>query len=220
MQCRRGKGWAMRVAMGWTMAAVLAPSAQAAPVSGSSDKPSAHRPTQRAQAVAPEDTSNFCDAHHIRAGWQIGFAMVKLGVNSTQSATPGSDVAGAVSYADIISYLTHDYVQESALVHTGSLRWSLWAVPQNHVAGWPKISGHRMGGFVPQLRDGNGQVNNYMYNLTEVTFRERVATVNPPAGRYCLAFMVEMYSTNNECKSADGYCPEIVYTLTPAVTFR
>ena len=220
MQSGRHRRRAVRIVTGWTMVVALAPGVQSTPVSGSSDKRPAGRPTQRAQATAPQDTSDFCAAHHIKAGWQIAFSMVNLGINTTQSVTPGSDVGGAMSYADIISYLTHNHVLESPQAHTGSLRWSLWAVPQNHVAGWPKMNGHRMGGFVPQLRDGNGQVNNYMYNLTEITFRERVATVNPPAGRYCLTFMVEMYSANPECRSADGYCPEIVYTLTPAVTFR
>lgn len=210
------RGWAL----GFGLGLGLLGSPGAAPVSGSSDRVLPRHTTARAQATAPQDTSNFCDAHHIKAGWQIAFSMVNLGINTTQSATPGSDVGGAISYADIVSYLTYDHVLESPLVHTGSLRWSLWAVPQNHVAGWPRMNGHRMGGFVPQLRDGNGQVNNYMYNLTEVTFRERVATVNPPAGRYCLTFMVEMYSANPECRSADGYCPEIVYTLSPAYTFR
>lgn len=195
-------------------------SAMTAPVSGSSDKAPPGRPTARTQAVAPENTADFCDSVHLKTGRLTSFNLLRLGTASSQSAAPGSATASAASHADIESYLTYSDALGSASAHTGSLRWSLWAVPQNHVAGWPKMNGHRMGGFVPSLIDGQGKAQDYLYNLTEVTFRQRITTVNPPAGRYCLVVVVDMYSTNSECRSADGYCPEIIYTMTPAYTFR
>lgn len=195
-------------------------SAMTAPVSGSSDKVLPRPPTLRAQAAAPENTADFCDSVHLKTGRLIYFSLLRSSTASSQTVLPGSDKAGAASFADIESYVTYSDTLESPSAHTGSLRWSLWAVPQNHVAGWPKMNGHRLGGFVPSLIDGQGKAQDYLYNLTEITLRQRIATVNPPAGRYCLAVVMDMYSANSECRSADGYCPEIVYMLTPAYTFR
>ena len=196
--------------------------AMAAPVSGSSssDKVRSSSTTPRAQAAAPQDTADFCDSVYLKTGRLIYFSMLRASTASSQTVLLGSDQAGAVSFADIESYVTYSDTLEAASAHTGSLRWSLWAVPQNQVAGWPKMNGHRLGGFVPSLIDGQGKAQNYLYNLTETTLRQRIATVNPPAGRYCLAVVMDMYSTSNECRSADGYCPEIVYLLTPVNTFR
>lgn len=205
---------------GAVLALLASLGALAAPVSGSSDKVQPRPPMAQAQAVAPENPADFCDSVHLKTGRLVSFNLLRLGTVSSQSATPGSATAGAVSYADIESYLTYSDALGSASGHTGSLRWSLWAVPQNHVAGWPKMNGHRMGGFVPSLIDGQGKAQDYLYNLTEITFRQRITTVNPPAGRYCLVVVVDMYNTNSECRSADGYCPEIIYTMKPAYTFR
>jgi hypothetical protein len=191
----------------------------AAPASGSSQHSTAG--TSRVRPLALADTDNFCAGVHLKTGWTIAFDMVALRTPATQqSTTLASTVAHATSYADIVSYVGFDYVLESSTYHTGSLRWSLWAVPRNQVVGWPAINGHRLGGFTPRLVDGLGQVRDYLYNLTEITFRERITTVNPPPGRYCLAAVVEMYRTDSECRTADRYCPEIVYVQTPAVTFR
>ncbi|MEX8496109.1 hypothetical protein [Sphaerotilus sp.] len=218
MRRKQHKRWGTRLG---TVLALLAPfSALTAPVSGSSDKVLPSRPTTRAQAVAPESTADFCDSVYLKTGRLLYFSLLRASTASSQTALLGSDKAGAVSFADIESYVTYSDTLESASAHTGSLRWSLWAVPQNHVAGWPKMNGYRLGGFVPSLIDSQGKSQDYLYNLTEITLRQRIATVNPPAGRYCLAVVMDMYSTSNECRSSDGYCPEAVYTMTPANTFR
>jgi hypothetical protein len=214
---QHGRGHAL---LGMALGLLIPFSAMTAPVSGSSDKTLPSRPTTRAQAVAPENTADFCDSVHLKTGRLTAFNLLRLGTTSSHSASLGSATAGAMSYADIESYLTYSDTLGAASNHTGSLRWSLWAVPQNHVAGWPKMNGHRLGGFVPSLIDGQGKAQDYLYNLTEVTFRQRITTVNPPAGRYCLVVVVDMYNTNSECRSADGYCPETIYTMTPAYTFR
>lgn len=197
--------------------------AAAGPVTGTTGPgPDPARPQARPHAAAAEDF-DFCRSEHLKTGWLIGLSMVTLATPPTeQTFTIASTAAGATSHADIVSYMDYDNVLESATAHSGSLRWSMWAFPQNHVVGWPRMNGHRLGGFTPQILDGQGVTRNYLYNLTKLTFRQRVTTTNPPPGRYCIAFVIEMYRTDSECRavSADGYCPEVIYTLTPAITFR
>lgn len=198
-------------------------SAGAAPVSGTTGSTESARTTARPLAAIAREDFNFCGSVHQKTGWLIGLNMFDLATPSTeQSFVLNHAAAGAASTADIVSFLTYDNVLESATAHTGSLRWSMWAFAPNQLAGWPKVNGFRMGGFVPQILDGKGVARDHLYNLTKLTFRQRIATVNPPAGRYCIAFVVEMYRTDNECRavSSDGFCPEAMYTLTPALSFR
>lgn len=191
---------------------------QAAPVSGSdtSTRQSALKPGVRAQAIA----SDFdpCTSVYLNSGNVPYLSMLAVPDVSTWALSNAQ--ANVASHADIVSFVQYRYSTGSASEHTGSLRWSLWAIPANHVIGWPKTNGHRMGGFQLSLIDAQGVTRDYLYNNTQATLRERVSTVHPPAGTYCMAFVLEMYNTTAGCGSTDGYCPTYLVVRPPMVTFR
>lgn len=201
---------------------LLAIGAQAAPVSGSDTQAStptgrsAAGPKVRAHAIAAD--FDPCADVYLNSGGRVHLAMFTVPDVNTWRLS--SAQAGVPAYADIVTYVEYRHSLASAADHTGSMRWSLWAIPANHVIGWPKTNGHRMGGFQLSLIDAQGVTRDFLYNNTQVTLRERVNTVHPPAGSYCMAFVLEMYDSPAACGTADGYCPAYLVVRPPMVTFR
>ncbi len=87
--------------------------------------------------------------------------------------------------------------------YTGSLRVTLWAVPNSFSGG--TISGHRLFVGYPNFVGAGARSTNQLYNFSSVSdIQSSGSGPNPPAGRYCIVAALDHFSSS--CTSSDGYC--------------
>lgn len=106
--------------------------------------------------------------------------------------------------------------------HSGSMRVSLWAIRENRAVGGGRMNGHQLGSFVPSIANGDGTTRDYLNFNSAATAAADFATVNPPAGRYCLALALEAYASNPVCadRAVGGYCLRSFFVFSNAVNFN
>lgn len=116
-------------------------------------------------------------------------------ISTTQSNQPNwTVIAWGLSYRD---------PNVSRTAATGSIRASLWALPEPFAADGG--NGYRIALVEPRFYGYGAKSSNQIYNYSSTQLRQTVIGRNPPPGVYCMVVELEQYDPGR-CSAADGFC--------------
>jgi hypothetical protein len=107
--------------------------------------------------------------------------------------------------------------------YTGSLVATVWAVPSSYSGG--TISGYLLGTFYPNFTGPGAYSPNQILagGSSTTTIVSTTASVNPPAGQYCIVATIDEY-VPSQCSidpaGLSGYCNEAWFQFTTPATFQ